>query len=99
MRATGIIRRVDDLGRIVIPKEIRRTLGVSDGTPMELFTEDGKLIMQKYEVEMCIEDRLNELQNTFLECKEDLDYETEKAISEHIEALSKIMKTIKESEE
>lgn len=96
MKATGIIRRVDDLGRIVIPKEIRRTLGVSEGTPMELFTEDGKLIVQKYEVGMCIEDRLNELQNTFLEFKEDLDHEAEKVIGEHIEELSKIIKQVKE---
>ena len=39
MRATGIIRRVDDLGRVVIPKEIRRTLGIKEGEAMEIFTE------------------------------------------------------------
>lgn len=40
MKATGIIRRVDDLGRIVIPKEIRRRIGITEGTPMEIFITD-----------------------------------------------------------
>ncbi len=49
MRATGIVRRIDELGRIVIPKEIRRTLHISEGEPMEIFTEaDGSIILRKY---------------------------------------------------
>lgn len=49
MKATGIIRRVDDLGRVVIPKEIRRTLGIREGEPMEIFTDrDGSVIYRKY---------------------------------------------------
>lgn len=49
MRATGIIRRVDDLGRIIIPKEIRRLAGISDGTPMEIFYDrDGTVVLKKY---------------------------------------------------
>lgn len=49
MKATGITRRVDDLGRIVIPKEIRRTLHLLEGTPMEIFTDrDGAIILKKY---------------------------------------------------
>lgn len=39
MRATGIIRRVDDLGRVVIPKEIRRTMGIREGEPLEIYTD------------------------------------------------------------
>jgi AbrB family looped-hinge helix DNA binding protein len=50
MRATGIVRRVDDLGRIVIPREIRRTLRIKDGDPLELFVEDDRIIFQKYDV-------------------------------------------------
>ena len=38
MKATGIVRRIDDLGRGVVPKEIRRTLGIREGTPLEIFT-------------------------------------------------------------
>lgn len=50
MRATGIVRRVDDLGRIVIPKEIRRTLRIKEGEPMELFIEDDSVVFKKYNV-------------------------------------------------
>ncbi len=49
MKATGIVRRVDDLGRIVIPKEIRRTLRLHEGVPMEIFTDrEGEIILKKY---------------------------------------------------
>lgn len=49
MKATGIVRRIDDLGRIVIPKEIRRTLRIREGDPLEIFTErDGTIILKKY---------------------------------------------------
>lgn len=49
MRATGIVRRVDDLGRIVIPKETRRALGVAEGDAMEIFTDGEKVILTKYQ--------------------------------------------------
>lgn len=48
MKATGIIRRVDDLGRVVIPKEIRRTLHINDGDPLELFVIDGGVCYKKH---------------------------------------------------
>ena len=52
MKVTGIIRRIDDLGRIVIPKEIRRTMGISEGDPLELFIENNKVIFIKYNTEL-----------------------------------------------
>ncbi|HAN09755.1 MAG TPA: stage V sporulation protein T [Clostridiales bacterium] len=49
MKATGIVRRIDDLGRVVIPKEIRRTLKIREGDPLEIFTQkDGEIIFKKY---------------------------------------------------
>lgn len=49
MKATGIVRRIDDLGRVVIPKELRRTLRIRDGDPLEIYTEkDGEVIFKKY---------------------------------------------------
>jgi AbrB family transcriptional regulator (stage V sporulation protein T) len=49
MKATGVVRRIDDLGRIVIPKEIRRTLHIKEGDPLEIFTDsDGKILLKKY---------------------------------------------------
>lgn len=50
MRATGIVRRIDDLGRVVIPKEIRRTLRIKEGDPLELFTtREGEVVFKKYQ--------------------------------------------------
>ncbi|PFF55214.1 AbrB/MazE/SpoVT family DNA-binding domain-containing protein [Bacillus thuringiensis] len=48
MKATGVTRRVDELGRIVLPKELRRTLGIVEKDPIEIFVEDEKIILQKY---------------------------------------------------
>ena len=49
MKATGIVRRIDDLGRVVIPKEIRKTLRIKEGTPLEIFTDrEGEIILKKY---------------------------------------------------
>ena len=50
MKATGIVRRIDDLGRVVIPKEIRRTLRIKEGDPLELFTtREGEVVFKKYQ--------------------------------------------------
>ncbi len=49
MRATGIVRRIDDLGRVVIPKEIRKTMKIKEGDPLEIFTgESGEVVFKKY---------------------------------------------------
>lgn len=49
MKATGIVRRIDDLGRVVIPKEIRRTMKIREGTPLEIFVHtDGSIVFRKY---------------------------------------------------
>lgn len=49
MRATGIVRRIDELGRVVIPKEIRRTLRIREGDPLEIYTDhDGEVVLKKY---------------------------------------------------
>ena len=49
MKATGVVRRIDDLGRVVIPKEIRKTLRIKEGDPLEIFTDkEGGIILKKY---------------------------------------------------
>ena len=78
MKATGIVRRVDDLGRVVIPKEIRRTLGIREGEPLEIFL-DGKdtICFRKYEANLRSEiDRLKDQ----IEVCCDLFYETQARI-------------------
>ena len=49
MKATGIVRRIDDLGRVVVPKEIRRVLRIREGDPLEIYTgNSGEVILKKY---------------------------------------------------
>ena len=70
MKATGIIRRVDELGRIVIPKEIRRTLRIREADPLEIFTDrDGEIILKKYSP-------IGELSNTAQEMADALSHVT-----------------------
>lgn len=49
MKSTGIVRKLDELGRITLPIELRRTLGVSERDPLEIFVEEDRIILQKYE--------------------------------------------------
>ena len=48
MKATGIVHRVDDLGRVVIPKEARRACNIREGDPLEIFLQDGAVVFKKY---------------------------------------------------
>ena len=48
MRPTGIVRRIDDLGRVVIPKELRRSIGIKEGDPLEIFYNNDGIVMRKY---------------------------------------------------
>ncbi|MFJ8102829.1 AbrB/MazE/SpoVT family DNA-binding domain-containing protein [Lysinibacillus sp. NPDC096212] len=52
MKSTGIVRKVDDLGRVVVPKELRRALGIDEGDPVEIFTDGDKVILKKYKPNM-----------------------------------------------
>lgn len=62
MKATGIVRRIDDLGRVVIPKEIRRTSHIAEGDPLEIFTADnGEIILKKYSALLSINESSVEL--------------------------------------
>lgn len=49
MKATGIVRRIDDLGRVVIPKEIRRTMRLQEGDPLEIYINEGAVCFKKYD--------------------------------------------------
>lgn len=68
MRATGIVRRMDDLGRVVIPREIRNTLNMEDGEPLEIFTDEDCIIFKKYHttpIKDEIEDLKKHIQNYY----------------------------------
>ena len=65
MKATGIVRRIDDLGRVVIPKEIRRTMRIREGDPLEIYTSrEGEVIFKKYSLLGGVEDFASELCET-----------------------------------
>jgi transcriptional pleiotropic regulator of transition state genes len=61
MKSTGIVRRIDDLGRVVIPKELRRTLGVASLDPLEIFVDGDKIILKKYNPGCTLCDSLTDL--------------------------------------
>jgi len=65
MKATGIVRRIDDLGRVVIPKEIRRTMRIREGDPLEIYTSrDGEVIFKKYSLMGSVEEFAGQLCET-----------------------------------
>ena len=90
MKATGIIRRVDDLGRIVIPKEIRRTLGIREGEAMELYTDsDGCVIFRKYSqsLKADVERIIDNLSNSIEDYREE--QEARNALCKVVQILSR----------
>lgn len=60
MKATGIVRLIDDLGRIVIPKELRKTYGITEGAPMEIFTSGDSIVLKRYQPETWSNDELHD---------------------------------------
>lgn len=77
MKATGIIRRIDDLGRVVIPREIRRTMRIKEGDPLEIFINDSGVMFKKYYAYVSVKSLLDDLKEVIqdeddLKCKNDL---------------------------
>ena len=74
MKATGVIRRIDDLGRIIIPKEIRRAMRIKEGDPLEIFTtSDGEIIFKPYQEDSRVVDN-------FIEAFKEMDITDKKEI-------------------
>lgn len=67
MKATGIIRRIDDLGRVIIPKEIRRTLRIREGDPLEIFLEKDTVCFKKYSALGTLDEKVLEIAQTMAE--------------------------------
>lgn len=90
MKATGIIRRVDDLGRVVIPREIRKTLGIREGEPLEILIEGRDTVcFRKYATNLCGEvDRLNSLVYDYVD-----DWETKTKIQKLLKEVKELMKS------
>ena len=85
MKATGIVRRVDDLGRVVIPKEIRRACNIREGEPLEIFLEDSGVVFKKY-LPNCRNNLVAALQNAADYYD---DYEDDRATAEQLRKIAK----------
>lgn len=95
MKATGLVRRIDDLGRVVIPKEIRRTYGINSGDPLEIFTNnEGCIILKKYDPLPEIKNRVETLQGMITESTNYTPEVTKKAVS----LLAELEKLLDENE-
>ena len=84
MKPTGIVRRIDDLGRVVIPKEIRRNCNIREGDPLEIFLQDDGVVFKKYNP-----DYRKELTNTLQDAADYYDdYEDDRAIAEQLRKIA-----------
>lgn len=92
MKATGIVRRVDDLGRVVIPKEIRRTLKISEGCPMEIIPTNEGILLKKYLPGGSLSDLLSTLKEEVEDMCRDLGPERTGDIRRHIYEIQKVLK-------
>lgn len=90
MKATGIVRRIDDLGRVVIPKEIRRSMGIREGDPLELFMDGDGVCFVPYRSTLAqkIKDIGEEL--------EDMTFENKRRVHELIKELTAIAENVEE---
>ena len=91
MKATGIIRRMDDLGRVVIPKDIRRATGIREGEPLEIFIEgEDTVCFRKYKNNLS--DAVEHLRDRIENCCDDLTYGTLMRIDALLEEVQELVK-------
>ena len=96
MRATGIVRRVDDLGRVVIPRDIRQSMGIREGEPMEIYLDKDAVIFRRYSYKLTAEvARVAEL----VEQNCNADAETLRLLTDKFLEISKILKESEEDED
>jgi AbrB family transcriptional regulator, transcriptional pleiotropic regulator of transition state genes len=76
MKATGIVRKIDELGRVVIPKEIRRTQGLNCGTPLEMFLDHGGIVFRPYQTDVTKNNTLTWLENALSDATNQEDRES-----------------------
>ena len=91
MRETGIIRRIDDLGRVVIPREIRKQFLIKEGDRLEIFVNKDKIILKKYDVSIGMKELVRRLDD---EVKGDMETEIANNTYKHISALKDILKNM-----
>ena len=98
MRATGIVRRIDSLGRVVIPREIRKKFGIEDGGSFEIFVDNDEIILRKYPASAGLRELVNKLDDAFSEAGKYMDAQTANRVYEHISALRDILNDVHDKE-
>ncbi|ADC52383.1 transcriptional pleiotropic regulator of transition state genes (plasmid) [Alkalihalophilus pseudofirmus OF4] len=90
MKSTGIVRKVDELGRVVIPKELRKVFDIHERDPMEVFVDGDKIILQKYKPNMTcdVTGEVSEENEVFLDGKLVLSPEGKKQLKEKLKGLA-----------
>ena len=91
MKATGIIRRVDDLGRVVIPKEIRRTLRIKEGDPMELYVDEEGIVLHRYRPFIRVKGALVDTRILVEEHSQDMDPAVAAEVIEYLDKAEKLL--------
>jgi len=100
MKATGIVRRIDDLGRVIIPKEIRRTMRLREGDPMEIFIEDDAVCFKKYDASQVPLDVLSDLKSLIDDKINDItkNVDKQKAIYDKLRDLEDLLRDSEDDE-
>ena len=92
MKATGIVRRIDDLGRVVIPKEIRRSLSLSKGDPLEIYVNDRDVVFRPYQPWKELADQVQDIRDIYADS---MGSELSDAQSEIIQQMDNLVKLLK----
>lgn len=92
MKAIGIIRNLDPLGRVVVPSSLRKTLNISVGDPIEFFTDDqGRIVLRKYQIEGALSEAVSDLQNLLNVYGEQIPPKVAIAMHEHVSEMKKLI--------
>lgn len=98
MKSTGIIRRIDDLGRVVVPKELRRNLRLREGDPVEIFTEGDAVCLKKYGVTGDVQQVLTNAEE-YIKLETELSPKVVNALLGKIDEMKTILKEVAENED
>lgn len=90
MKQTGIVRRIDDLGRVVIPREIRNILLLQEGDPLEIFVDEDCIKLKKYTPDYEFNDMVNDLEKRFALATDIVGHKNTKEINQRFEEIKKL---------
>lgn len=90
MRSTGLVRRIDDLGRVVIPKEIRNNLLIQEGDPLEIFTTEDGILLKRYVPNYDFYEMLNDVERRFIAGTDIIGHKNTKEIKKRLKEIKEL---------